>query len=148
MATIVFDVTLFRARFPVYADPIDYPDALLQDFWNQAICYVSDENCGIIVDDCRLQLINYMTAHLIYIWNLVNDQNGEAAGGGGVDDTNLTTSAAIGDVSGKSTPAALLMAVSLAWFQHAFCRLSEPVFSKLGNILSPLMQRVFSMIQN
>ena len=99
MSTITFDVALFRVRFPVYADPIEYPDALLQDFWNQATCFVSDEDFGIINGLCRLQLINLMTAHLIYIWNLVNNRNGDSSGDGGLDDTGNITSASIGDVS-------------------------------------------------
>ena len=99
MATIVFDPALFRLRFPLYSDPTDYPDILLQDFWDQATCYVSDEDFGCISGVCRQQLINLMAAHLIYIWNLVNDRDGEGSGDGGTDDANLVTSATIHDVS-------------------------------------------------
>lgn len=64
MTTITFDVTLFRQLFPAFADPILFPDATLQQFWNSATCYISDQDYGFLNGDCRLQALNLMTAHL------------------------------------------------------------------------------------
>lgn len=66
MATLVFDATLFRAQFPAYANPVTYPDALLQMYWDQATCYIDDtSNYGNLQADCRLLALNLMTAHLV-----------------------------------------------------------------------------------
>ncbi len=67
MATIVFDVVEFRAAFPEFADDTKYPDALLQRHWDNATCYVSDEDYGCLSGACRQQAIDLMTAHLVKI---------------------------------------------------------------------------------
>lgn len=97
--TIDFDPVIFRLLFPIYDDPVKYPDALLQQFWDQATCFVSNEVGELITEECRRQLINYMTAHLLSIWNLINDRDGTEPGDGGIDDSNTVVSSSIGDVS-------------------------------------------------
>lgn len=89
MAAITFDVTKFRDMFPKFADPIDYPDAYLQQWWDIATCYISDANCGPLNGACRQNAIMMMLAHLIYIQDQIE------AGG----DTGVVTSASVGDVS-------------------------------------------------
>lgn len=76
MATIIFDPTLFRQQFPAYANVTTYPDAMLQMYWDMAICYVSDQTYGFCWDldeHCRTLALNLMTAHLLYIAGLVAD---------------------------------------------------------------------------
>ncbi len=70
--TITFDATLFRSQIKAYADPTQYPDAILQGFWDMAIQFVSDSNYGYLVDDGRALALNYMTAHLVYLNNIIS----------------------------------------------------------------------------
>ena len=75
MSTITFDVAEFRLLFPAYADPVKYPDALLQANWDIATCYISDQNCGYLNESCRKYALNLMTAHITAIGDII-------AGGG------------------------------------------------------------------
>ena len=71
-AIITFDVALFRAQCPAYANPVTYPDETLQAFWDAATYYVSDVgNCGTLQGSGRQYGLNLMTAHLLYISGLV-----------------------------------------------------------------------------
>jgi len=74
VTTIVFDPTLFRQQFPAYANATTYPDAMLQMYWDMAICYISDQTYGFCWDldvHCRTLALNLMTAHLLYIAGLI-----------------------------------------------------------------------------
>jgi hypothetical protein len=74
MTAVVFDATAFRAQNPAYADPTAYPDATLQQYWNNATNYISDANSGVLgaLVDAQLQFaINLMTAHLLFLSGLV-----------------------------------------------------------------------------
>ena len=65
MATLLFDVDDFRAQFPgLFPDPPN-TDALIEIFWDAAICYVSPDTEGALSADCRRQVLNLVTAHLI-----------------------------------------------------------------------------------
>ena len=64
MSEITFDVSLFRSQFPAFASATDYTDATLQGYWDAAICYVSNNDYGVVSGDCRVRAINLMTAHL------------------------------------------------------------------------------------
>ena len=65
MATLLFDVDDFRAQFPgLFPDPPN-TDELIEIFWGAAICYVSPETEGALSADCRRQVLNLVTAHLI-----------------------------------------------------------------------------------
>ncbi len=68
---LVFDPTLFRQQFPAYSNATTYPDALLQMYWDMATCYISDLNYGCLQGTCRVLAINLMTAHLLYISDLI-----------------------------------------------------------------------------
>ncbi len=70
-AILTFDYDQFIALIPAYSNPTTYPEATLQAYWNSAINYVSDVNCGDIHDGSRQYAINLMTAHLIYIAGLI-----------------------------------------------------------------------------
>lgn len=61
---LTFDVALFRQQFPAFANALVFPDALLQMYWDMAICYISNMNCGWLNNGCRQLAINMMVAHL------------------------------------------------------------------------------------
>ena len=64
MGTHTLDVAAFRVAFPVFVSDTQYPDAVIQSWWNMATCYVdANDNCGIF-GDCLQQALNLMTAHL------------------------------------------------------------------------------------
>lgn len=64
-AIITFDYALFQAQIPEYATtPIE---SVVQGWWNIAILYVSDINCGALCGDARAYAINLMAAHLIWL---------------------------------------------------------------------------------
>ncbi len=67
-AVIPFDPTLIRATLPEYSDPVKYPDALLQMYWDHAICLADPSNCGMVIDCSRALMINLLTGHLIYVF--------------------------------------------------------------------------------
>ena len=70
MTTIFFDVAAFRAQFPgAFPDPPN-TDAFIKVFWDAAICYVSDQVTGSLSAECRRQVINLVTAHLITLMEL------------------------------------------------------------------------------
>jgi hypothetical protein len=71
MTILIFDVTIFRAQCPAYANPAEFPDIMLQAFWDAATYYVSDiGNFGSLQGDARRYALNLMTAHLLYISQL------------------------------------------------------------------------------
>jgi hypothetical protein len=88
-STLTFDIVLFREKYPEFTDP-PYTDEQLQQCWNTATCYISDQDCGKMQGDCRETALNLMTAHLCKIANL-------ASTGSGVSE--LTQSATIDKVS-------------------------------------------------
>lgn len=94
MTDVTFNVGTFRDQFPEFASPADYPESVLQVYFDTAACYVSAENYGRLSGDCRLLALNAMTAHLCKLNSLVT--SGEAAG--------VATSATIGSVSVSLTP--------------------------------------------
>jgi hypothetical protein len=69
---LTFDYASFVVIAPAYSDPIRYPQATLQAFWNSAINYISNVgNYGQLQDGARQYAINLMTAHLVYISGLI-----------------------------------------------------------------------------
>ncbi len=65
MSILIFDVEQFRLEFPAFANPTDFPEETLQMYWDSATCYISDcANYGWLVNGCRQQALNLMTAHL------------------------------------------------------------------------------------
>lgn len=88
MAQVTFDVTFFRTTFVEFTSETIYPTATLQMYWDQAICYISDESNFVLDTTCLTLLINLLTAHLAVINTTINED----------DDTNLVKSASIGRV--------------------------------------------------
>lgn len=72
MNPLTFDVTAFRIEFPQFSDPTAFPDALLQGYWNRAICYISPYNYGDLNGACRQEALNLMTAHLAQLAITIN----------------------------------------------------------------------------
>lgn len=71
-STLTFDYPSFIVVAPAYSNIAEYSMATLQAFWNAAINYISNVgNYGCLQDGARQYAINLMTAHLVYIANLV-----------------------------------------------------------------------------
>ena len=70
-AVFTFDIPTFRTDFPEFSNDVSFPDATLQLFWDNAICYISANNCGYLNDASRLQALNLMTAHLTKLSTLI-----------------------------------------------------------------------------
>lgn len=69
---LTFDYELFVTQIPAYSNIQQYPEAYISNYWDMATCYVSSVgNYGCLVGACRQQALNLMTAHLIYINNLI-----------------------------------------------------------------------------
>jgi len=66
MAILAFSAAEFRAQFP--GQFLTESDAILELYWDTAVCYVSpDDSAGIMSSDCRRTALNLMTAHLITV---------------------------------------------------------------------------------
>lgn len=80
MAAIPLDLVAFRALFPAYSNPAKYPDALIESYYTQAGCYISnnDSPCSILRGDCLALALNLMTAHLLFLADVV--ASGKAPG--------------------------------------------------------------------
>jgi len=68
---LTFDYALFQQQFPVYANPMFYPESLIQSYWDIAINYISNVgNFGSLQGSARQYAINLFVAHLIFFgWN-------------------------------------------------------------------------------
>lgn len=68
---LTFDYASFIVVAPAYSNQQTYPQATIQNYWNMAICYVSNiGNYGSLQGDCRQLALNLLTAHLLYIAGL------------------------------------------------------------------------------
>lgn len=71
-AAITFNYSLFQLQIPSLANPVTYPEAAVENFWNIAINYVSDTgNYGCMQGASRAYAINLMAAHLLYLQGLI-----------------------------------------------------------------------------
>lgn len=93
------DVALFRALFPAFADPVAYPDIMIETYWSVAYTFISPVDCPCqMLNGKALGYSGYlMTAHLMWlaaqgITGGSTTDNGGSAGG-------VVTSASIGAVS-------------------------------------------------
>lgn len=59
-----FDPAAFRLLFPAFADPVAYPDAMLEAYWAMAQCFIYP-SCIWACDDCIVFALQLMTAHLL-----------------------------------------------------------------------------------
>jgi len=67
-----FDIPAFRVSYPAYANPITYPDATLQMYFNNGTSYIANCNYGYLNGVNRYQALTLMTAHLTYISDLIS----------------------------------------------------------------------------
>lgn len=74
-ATINYNDDHFRVLFPPYANPSTYPQAFVQNYWDMAICYISNKNGGCFAGGLSIGqqtlACNLMTAHLVYLSGLI-----------------------------------------------------------------------------
>jgi hypothetical protein len=75
MTDLIFNPTVFRAQFPAFSCETGYPTALLQMYWDTATCFISasDCPCQALNGGCRELALNYMTAHLLALNNMVKE---------------------------------------------------------------------------
>lgn len=65
MSILLFDIDSFRTQFPGQFPNPPNTDAYVEIFWNAAICYISPSTEGPLSADCRRQVLNLVTAHLL-----------------------------------------------------------------------------------
>lgn len=94
MAELVLDIALFRTQCKAFSNVTTYPNVLIETNWDMATSYVSAENYGALKDSSRQYALNLMTAHLLYLADLI------ARGASG----QVLTSASEGTVSVSLTP--------------------------------------------
>lgn len=80
MAEHTLDLDQFRATFPPFADPALFTDAFIESQWDLATAFMNPwDSC--FINGARLQqALNLLTAHLIFLSELIN--KGAASGGG------------------------------------------------------------------
>ena len=95
MAVLVLVVADFRAQFPAYQSATTYPNSTIQMYFDMAAEYISTNNTGNMKDGARLLALYLMTAHIIFLADLV--KSGTVQGG-------VLTSASQGSVSAGFAP--------------------------------------------
>jgi hypothetical protein len=90
---ILFDYDAFIAQCPAYNNPAQFPEATLQSFWDGATYYMSDVgNFGSLQGNARQYGLNLMTAHLVYISQLIaQGQVPYVLGASTIDKVQVTT---------------------------------------------------------
>lgn len=73
---ITLDTARFRAAFPAFANDTKFPDAMLQVQWDIGTAYVTDANCGVLVDSKRETALWLMLAHLLWLGFLISRNRG------------------------------------------------------------------------
>ena len=93
MSCIQYNDQAFRTLFPALAPSTDYASTIPQTYWNVATAYISNRNGGCYAGGMTLAqqtlALNLMTAHLVYLTNLI------AAG----NSPGVTTAATIDKIS-------------------------------------------------
>lgn len=74
----------FRLAFPAFADPVLFPDAMLQVQWTIGACYLADRQCTCCVGevDCFATMQYLLLAHMLQLGVIVSagGTNSGAAG--------------------------------------------------------------------
>jgi hypothetical protein len=63
----VLDIANFRVIFPAFSNVVDFPDLVLQAFWDVGVTYLGDYDGPLLSDDPLQSALNYMTAHLLQL---------------------------------------------------------------------------------
>jgi hypothetical protein len=76
MTIITYDDAYFREVFPQFASTAFFPESRIQTNWDMAINFISDENggayCGSLNFNQQKLAINYMTAHLLALFSIID----------------------------------------------------------------------------
>jgi hypothetical protein len=79
VCVINYNDDAFRGLFPAFASPTQYPAPALQVWWNTASAYVSNQSGGCYTGGMTLAqqtlALNLMTAHLVFLSNLIASGN-------------------------------------------------------------------------
>lgn len=82
MAQPEFNETLFRQQFPAFADPVAYPSATLQMYWDEVGCWIEDGgSCGMLSGNCTVLAMSMLLAHFLELAKL-NKSKGTSKQGG------------------------------------------------------------------
>lgn len=71
--TITLDIDSFRETFDQFCSEAEYSNGKITLQWDVATCYISDVDCGRLNGKCRERAIQMMTAHLLFISDLIDD---------------------------------------------------------------------------
>lgn len=85
------DVSLFRSRFPYFANVVVWPDPTIQMAAETATCFIDVANSWYRCDKCRELITELMSAHILYL-------NGSAMAPGNTA-VGVVSSATVGTVS-------------------------------------------------
>ena len=89
---ILVSVSDFRNVFKEYEDTGKYPDALIESYIEQASCYISTLDYGIVHGKCRKLAIELMAAHLFSLDSKVESESNSENGivtGATIDQVNV-----------------------------------------------------------
>lgn len=90
-AVYVFDIPAFRVGYPEFADPLKFPDLVLQGYWDTSTCYIANANYGSLRGDCRYKAITLMTAHIARLSSLPAGSTPSIASSATVGAVSVTT---------------------------------------------------------
>jgi hypothetical protein len=70
----------FRAAFSMFKNELTYPDGVIEMFFGNATNYISDLNVGVLNNASRQLALYQMTAHLLILNNMLNENDGAPVG--------------------------------------------------------------------
>ena len=94
---IEITVQEFQESYPEFVNP-PFTEAVIQRFITLAYCYMSNLNYGFVKGDCREQALMLMVAHLLTIWNNIQNQGGSGGSVGSTTNLGIAQKAKVGEV--------------------------------------------------
>jgi hypothetical protein len=91
MSTITLDIPAFRTAIPAFADPAKYTDPLITSQWDMGTSFISASTWGCMPIAARTSALQLMTAHLLYLGDII-------AQGGGTGTPGIVVGSKVGDV--------------------------------------------------
>lgn len=88
----VLDIAAFRVLFPAFADPVQFPDALLNTYYAIAGSYIdNNDNCSGLNGATLDWALQLMTAHLLFIFDQIRKgQTSVVIAGATIDKVTLS----------------------------------------------------------
>jgi hypothetical protein len=77
---LTLDLTVFRATFTAFKNITVYPDSMVQMFFDNGTNYISAVNVGILNGSSRQLALYQMTAHLLKLNDMANENEGSPTG--------------------------------------------------------------------